>query len=258
MEIADAPSRFSRRSIIAVGLTLAVIAITALASGFTGKTQATELTNLQVAMGEKGMLKRGMVNDPSLLSPGLRDQLAGQPVGEHGLVKKGLETTALSPGLAAHLSGAPAGQHDVKAAQAYQAPAPFQAPPAFSAPAYSAPAYSAPAPQYAPPPAMPQLAALSAARPPVAALSASAPVGNKVYGEKGLLKRGEIQDPSQLSPGLLDQLAGAPVGEHGLVKRGEEDLTQVSPGLAAHLAGVAAGQHDAKVPVPGYPGYYYP
>lgn len=56
--------------------------------------------------------------------------------------------------------------------------------------------------------------------------------GSKPLGEKALLKRG-IEDPSQLSPGLRDQLAGAPMGEKSMIKRGMEDISKASPGLIA-------------------------
>jgi len=263
----DSSPKYTKASKIVFGLIVAALAVAAVVSAFTPRSEPA-LTDLQVAMGEKGMLKRGMVTDPSQLSPGLRDQLAGSPVGEHGLVKKGIETTALSPGLAAHLSGAAAGQHDVKASTV-SAPAAYTPykPPAYSAPAappaYTPPSFSAPppptisAPALQPPPAAPGLlqpsapvapkapvAPLLAARPPVS----SAAIGDKTYGEKAMVKRGAVEDPTLLSPGLRDQLAGAPVGEHGLIKKGDLDITQASPGLLAHTAGVAAGQHDAKMP----------
>jgi len=268
----DSSPKYTKASKIVFGLIVAALAVAAVVSAFSPRPDPA-LTDLQVAMGEKGMLKRGMVTDPSQLSPGLRDQLAGSPVGEHGLVKKGIETTALSPGLAANLSGAAAGQHDVKASSAVAyTPAAYKPPAAYSAPAappaYVPPSFSAPAaPSISapgilqPPPAAPGLLQPSApaapvlkapaapitqlaARPPVSA----APIGDKTYGEKAMVKRGAVEDPTLLSPGLRDQLAGAPVGEHGLIKKGDLDITQASPGLIAHTAGVAAGQHDAKVP----------
>jgi len=191
-------SRFSGAFKTFVGIVLAVCVFAAVAFAMPSSGNAS-MTNLAAtSMGEKGMLKRGMITDPSELSPGLRDQLTGATAGVHGVEKKTMD------GPRVPLSGTP-----VSAAMLNNLkPAPVSAPavasiakpPAFSAPA--PPSFSAPAP--------PSFAAPSFAAPsPVSALTASfsnAASSTKQYGEKAQLKRGDIADPSQLSPGLLHQL----------------------------------------------------
>jgi len=272
----DHSPKYTKASKIVLGLIVAGFAVAAVFSAFATRT-VPALTNLQEVIGEKGKLKRGMVTDPSQLSPGLQNQLAGTRMGKHGLAKKGLETSSQTPVVATVPDATP-----ISAAKPYKPPESYTAqgyigklsavPPQYTPPSSSAPAASTirtPEVLQPPPAALqpseptsqspleepttpvapsttPLVAPLTqlVARPPVS----SVPTGEKIYGEKALLKRGAVEDLSLLSPGLLDQLAGAPVGEHGLIKKGDLDITQASPGLTAHLAGVAAGQHDAKIP----------
>jgi len=103
-----------------------------LGGGFPG-APVSGLAN-SAGMGEKGMLKKGMISDVSSMSPGLQAQMAGQPMGEKAMVKRGMEDPSMmSPGLKTQYGappqsnpfGAPIPSNPFAAPQFPAAPAPW-------------------------------------------------------------------------------------------------------------------------------------